>query len=60
MNGNYTPITANTPDPIPFENDIFKGLTLFLVNTGTDNRLDGTKYKFEVQVFLFLRFVHQL
>ena len=50
IDGNYVPITANTPDPIAFENSIFKGISLFLVNVGSNNRLAGTKYKFEVQV----------
>ena len=31
--GNYRPMTANTPRPIPFENEFFAGHLLLLVNT---------------------------
>lgn len=53
--GEYRLITANTPEPIAFENDIFQGVALLLLNTRLEgdiyrSRFEGTKYFYEVQV----------
>jgi Protein of unknown function (DUF1769) len=51
----FRPITANSPAPVPFQNELFSGVCLLLVNTKTvddlyHTRFEGTKYTFEVQV----------
>ena len=49
------PIQANSRIPIPFQNGLFEGSFLLMVNTNglppyCKKRFEGTKYTFEVQV----------
>ena len=51
----FAPCPPNLRVPMPFETEIFKGVTLLLVRTNPldghySNFFDGTKREFEVQV----------